>query len=318
MKRKSKGRNGRDWTAVRQSKTRKPPTRTAWWRRIRIRFQTLAFWLAGVSGLAFLVLAVSYFTSNPLDVNLAGPCGKLGKLEFQTNGSLDHDWLEQTLDIPSDTSLMELNLLELKNSLLKIGQVADAQVQRRHPDILRIKVTEHLPILKIYIADPEMGKKCLLVSEQGVVFNGVGHPAGVVSELPILFGGRLLKGEDGFLPLEVVRKIKPLMDTTREHYPHLLRDWNRIRFDVAQGGKDLEGLIRIRSKQAREVIFSTEMDYLTQLNRLEYVLNYSDREGWTPLALVDLPGRKSATVRLSNEVPTPAGGSRTSTQTLLF
>ena len=96
-KSKAKRSKGRDWTAVRQSKVRKPSTRDAWWRRIRIRFQMIALCLAGISGLSFLVLAVSYFTSNPLDVNLAGPSGKLGKLEFHTNGSLDHVWLQEAL-----------------------------------------------------------------------------------------------------------------------------------------------------------------------------------------------------------------------------
>ena len=46
------------------------------------------------------------------------------------------------------------------------------------------------------------------------------------------------------------------------------------------------------------------MDYLAQLVRLEYVLSYSDREEWTPLALIDLPGRKSATIRFQNELAT--------------
>jgi len=315
---KAKRSKGRDWTAVRQSKIRKPSTRVAWWRRIRIRFQTIALCLAGISGISFLVLAVSYFTSNPLDVNLAGPSGKLGKLEFHTNGSLDHDWLQEALSLSKDADLMEIDLLDLKEGLHKFGQVANAEVQRRYPDVLRVKVTEHLPILKIYISDPENGKKCLLVSDQGVVFEGIGHPSAIINELPILFGGRLLKSPDGFLPLEVVAKIKPLMDVARMHYPDIIRDWNRIRFDVSKGGEELEGLIRVRSKEAKEIIFSTEMDYLAQLVRLEYVLSYSDRSEWAPLALIDLPGRKSATVRFQNELATSSGGVSKPNQTLLF
>ena len=308
-KKTNKG-GSRDWTSVRQTRKRKPGTRIAWWRRIKIRFQTVVLWLAGACGLAFLVLAVSYFTSNPLDVNLTGPSGKVGKMEFQTNGNLGHQWLVDTLGLPRDMRLMDVDLHELKNRLKAVGQIAGAEVQRRHPDVLRVSVTEHLPILKIYIADPEQGKKCLLVSDAGVVFDGVGHPDALVAGLPILFGGRLFKSPDGFLPLEVVKKIKPLLDTTRKHYPYLLRDWSRIRFDVARAGKDLEGLIRIRSKRAREVIFSTDLDYLTQLQRLDYVLTYSSREGWTPLTLIDLPGRQSATVRLSGD-SSPTGNRNT-------
>ena len=60
------------------------------------------------------------------------------------------------------------------------------------------------------------------------------------------------------------------------------------------------------------------MDYLAQLVRLEYVLSYSDREEWTPLALIDLPGRKSATIRFQNELATPSGGENKANQTLLF
>ena len=85
-----------------------------------------------------------------------------------------------------------------------------------------------------------------------------------------------------------------------------------------RGGEDLEGLIRVRSKDAKEIIFSTEMDYLAQLVRLEYVLSYSDREEWTPLALIDLPGRKSATVRFQNELATSSGGETKPIKPLLF
>ena len=60
-------------------------------------------------------------------------------------------------------------------------------------------------------------------------------------------------------------------------YPDILRDWNRIRFDVSKGGEDLEGLIRV-VRSCKGNYFSTEMDYLAQLVRLEYVLSYSDRE----------------------------------------
>ena len=313
-RKKSKKTATRDWTVLRQSSARKPGTRVAWWRRIKLRLHTLAVWSAGTCGLAFLILAVSYFTSNPLDVNLAGPSGRVSRLEFQTNGSLTHEWLVDYLQIPENSRLMDLDLIELKTQIETVAQVKAVDIQRRYPDVLRIMFTEHVPILKIYIADPEQGKKRLLVSESGEVFEGVGHPELILAELPILFGGRLLKGSNGFHPLEVVSKIKPLLDATRSYNPQMLRDWSRIRFDVLQEqeGSELDGLIRIRTSKAREVIFSTEMDYHEQLRRLDYVLDYSVREGWTTLALVDLPGQKSATVRLNANV------NASSNQTLLF
>jgi cell division septal protein FtsQ len=311
-RKKSKKPTARDWTTLRQSSARKPDTRVAWWRRIKLRFHTLAVWSAGTCGLAFLVLAVSYFTSNPLDVNLSGPSGRINRIEFQTNGSLTHEWLVDYLQISEDSRLMDLDLIELKSQIETVAQVKVVDIQRRYPDVLRVMFTEHVPILKIYIADPEQGKKRLLVSETGEVFEGFGYPELILAELPILFGGRLLKGSNGFLPLEVVSKIKPLLDATRSYNPKMLRDWSRIRFDVLQEGSELDGLIRIRTAQAREVIFSTEMDYYEQLRRLDYVIDYSVREGWKTLALVDLPGQKTSTVRLITNI------NATSNQTLLF
>ena len=298
-RKKSKKPSARDWTALRQSSTRKPGTRVAWWRRIKLRFHTMAVWSATTCGLGFIVLSVSYFTSNPLDVNLAGPSGHVSKIEFQTNGSLSHEWLIDYLQIPENTRLMELDLLELKNKIETVAQVKSVNLQRRHPDVLRIIFTEHVPILKIFIAHSEQGKKRLLVSDTGEVFEGLGHPEPLVNELPVLFGGRLLKGPNGFHPLEVVSKIKPLLDAACSYNPKILRDWSRIRFDILQEGSELDGLIRVRTSQAREVIFSTEMDFYEQLKRLDYVIDYSIRAGWTNIALVDLPGQKSATVRVN-------------------
>jgi cell division septal protein FtsQ len=311
-RKKSKKNTARDWTALRQSSARKPDTRVAWWRRIKLRFHTLAVWSAGTCGFAFLILSVSYFTSNPLDVNLSGPSGRVSRIEFQTNGSLTHEWLVDYLQIPENSRLMDLDLIDLKSQIETVAQVKVVDIQRRYPDVLRIMFTEHVPILKIYIADPEQGKKRLLVSETGEVFEGFGHPELILAELPVLFGGRLLKGSNGFFPLEVVSQIKPLLDAARSYNPKMLRDWSRIRFDVLQDGSELDGLIRVRTAQAREVIFSTEMDYHEQLRRLDYVIDYSVREGWTTLALVDLPGQKSSTVRLISNI------NAKSNQTLLF
>jgi cell division septal protein FtsQ len=308
MKAKKK-KTGRDWTSLKKSCLRKPGSGIAWRRIFKIRLQNTALFLAAVMGIGFIVVGVSYFTSNPLDVNLAGPSGKVCSYEFQTDGTLDEDWLRKTLDISPEQSLMDLNLLALKQQLESTSQIITAQVQRRYPDVLRVTITERTPILKIYISHPEKGKQCLLVDGDGEVFEGVKQSDGFVNELPVLFGGTLRATPDGYLPIEVVAKIKPLMDSARQSYLPLFRQWDRIRFDPYTGPDEEGGLIRVRSADAQEVIFSTEHAYMPQLQRLEYVLNHSRSQGWLPLEQIDLPGRKFATIRLSPEFGRNVGNS---------
>jgi hypothetical protein len=255
--------------------------------------------LSAFCGIAFLVIGISYFTSNPLDVNLAGPSGKLEIYEFQTDGTLDEAWLKDTLAISSDQSLMDLNLVALKKQIEGTSQVVSAEVQRRFPNVLRVTISEYTPILKIYINHPEKGTQCLLVADDGTVFEGIKQPEGLVNDLPVLFGGTLKATPEGYKPIEVVAKIKPLMDTARKHNLPLFRQWDRIRFDPYTGPEEEDGLIRVRSTQAKEIIFSTEHSYLPQLKRLEYVIDHSQGKGWLPVDQIDLPGGKFATVRLS-------------------
>lgn len=309
MKAKKKRNSGRDWTSLKKSTVRKTGSGIAWRRLLKIRLQNTALFLAAVLGIGFIVVGASYFTSNPLDVNLAGPSGKVRSYEFHTDGTLDEDWLRKTLDISPEQSLMDLNLLALKKQLEGTSQVIAAEVQRRYPDVLRVVVTERTPILKIYINHPEKGKQCLLVDGEGDVFEGVKQTEGFVNELPVLFGGTLKSTPDGYLPIEVVAKIKPLMETARQNYLSQFRQWDRIRFDPYTGPDEEGGLIRVRSKEAKEVIFSTEHAYLPQLQRLEYVLQHSREQGWLPVDQIDLPGRKFATIRLSPESQQPVGNS---------
>ena len=294
-------RSGRDWTSLKQEPSRKPGSGIAWKRILKIRLHKTALILSAICGIAFLVIGVSYFTSNPLDVNLAGPSGKVEKYEFQTDGTLDEDWLKETLAISKDQSLMDLNLQALKTQLEDTSQIISAEVQRRYPNILRVSITEYAPILKIYINHPEKGTQCLLVADDGTVFEGLKQPEGLVNDLPVLFGGTLRATPEGYRPIEVVAKIKPLMDTARKNNLPLFRQWDRIRFDPYTGPEEEDGLIRVRSGDVKEVIFSTEHAYLPQLKRLEYVLNHSKEQGWFPLDQIDLPGGKFATVRFSPE-----------------
>ncbi len=296
-----KNNSGRDWTSLKQEPTRKPGSGIAWKRLLKIRLHNTALLLAAICGVAFIVIGVSYFTSNPLEVNLAGPSGKVEVYEFQTDGTLDEEWLRETLAISKEQSLMDLNLQQLKEQIESTSQVISAEVQRRHPNILRVVITEYTPILKIYISHPEKGKQCLLVADDGTVFEGLKQPEGLVGELPVLFGGTLKSTPEGYLPIEVVAKIKPLMDVARQQYLSMFREWDRIRFDPYTGPEEEDGLIRIRSRQAKEVIFSTEHEFLPQLRRLEFVLNHSQQQGWLPLDQIDLPGGKFATIRLSPE-----------------
>ena len=84
-------RSGRDWTSLKQEPSRKPGSGIAWKRILKIRLHKTALILSAFCGVAFLVVGVSYFTSNPLDVNLAGPSGKVEIYEFQTDGTLDEE-----------------------------------------------------------------------------------------------------------------------------------------------------------------------------------------------------------------------------------
>jgi hypothetical protein len=114
--------------------------------------------------------------------------------QFMTNQRI----LEMT-GIDPGASIFAFDIDEIEAAIANLPETSAAQVTRRLPDILKIQVSERIPVA--WLACPSLGieersiKKGLLVDASGVAFPCITPPlAEFAAELPVVFAEELPAG----------------------------------------------------------------------------------------------------------------------------
>lgn len=211
------------------------------------------------------------------------------ELVTSRGGVLDHAWLERTVELPRNVSLMEVDLDKLRDRVLSDGQVLTATVTRHFPDRLVVKISERTPALRIRV---EFGgePRELLVAQDGVVFAGSGFDRPLLDTLPWLGGVSLGRNGAWFRPIPEMRLIAGWLAQVHNEAPHLYEQCHVV--SVARLAYDRE--LDVTLKNGTTVIFSTQASLITQLARLDAIL---DRLAHAPSA------RARIDLSLGREVP---------------
>ena len=143
----------------------------------------------------------------------------VGQFELVTNGVITAPQVAAVTGLRSDQNITELDLGEIRRQLLTLPQVGAAEVERRLPNRLAIRLTERRPAA--WLACEKQGLRALdsrglLLDAEGVVF-----PAGVVlneyTTLPTIHCADLSSVTNG-RPVEnpLVRKALTLVQLMRQ------------------------------------------------------------------------------------------------------
>jgi hypothetical protein len=183
-------------------------------------------------------------------------------LRLVTDGVLDKTWLVAQLALPRNATLLELDLRNLQARLASSGQVKTAMVAKNFPSGLVVTLSERSPVARLRA---ETGHD-FLVARDGVVYAGTGYDPALMEALPWLDGVKLVRVGDGFAPIARMDVVADLLVKGRNEAPQLYQTWRVI--DLSRLDSDAE--IEVRSSEIPRIIFSTDLDFFTQLSRLDY------------------------------------------------
>jgi cell division protein FtsQ len=211
----------------------------------------------------------STLRGTPKSFSGAAPVVPINEVVLITDGVLDQQWLVKTLGLPPKATLMELDLYKLRTKLLANAQVRTATITRNFPSTLTVSLSELSPVARIMAQPVGEPARMFLVSREGVVFDGIGFDAGLVSTMPWLDGVKLVRDDDGFQPIKGMDKVADLLAKAKMEAEHIYKNWEV----VSLGRLESDGEIEVRDRSVAKIFFGTNEDFFRQLARLDLLLD---------------------------------------------
>lgn len=225
--------------------------------------------------LGLVCWCVHWFQVNPHGMWMMGTSAPLREIYFETDGVLTEAWLEEQIDIPDDATLMDINIYELQQSLQLQGQTKAVIVERIFPHALKIKVFEHIPVMRLVIMDAVGKKHIMMVGEQGNVYAGVNYQQDMLVRLPYLIGVELRRRNNGFEKIRGVDHVSHLLQLARTQYPSLYADWKYLSMEHFDGNPgELGASLQVHTHSAGIIAFNP-VGFAKQLQELDSILLYA-------------------------------------------
>jgi cell division protein FtsQ len=290
----------RSWRDIPQPVKPRAMSRGGRWRRTMQGLRVAALVAcAGLlaAGIWFLVGTVSWAPRNLPEVAKAGVLRRL-ELKTSTGGVLDGAWLERTLALPREVTLMELDLNRLRARLLAEGQVVSATLARQFPDRLVVRISERTPVARLRVE--AAGKvRDLLVASDGFVFRGEGFDPAMLAGLPWLSGVTLVPEGAEFRPIAGMAPVAQLLSDAQFSAQSLYQSWLSV--SLARLGTDRE--IEVTTRNGTTIVFNAARDFFAQLATLDFLV---EKLANTPMgrARIDLTLGRNVPVLI--EPPAPA------------
>jgi cell division septal protein FtsQ len=251
---------------------------------------------AVIGGIVWAILALK---NREEPIQITTPSNPVEQIIFDTNGVLPSAWLGTVIELRRDTTMMEIDIHEMKRQLEASGQVKTASVQREFPNALKIKIEEHEPVLRMRVMGANEQPELRIVSRAGTIYQGVGYPQATLSRLPFVVPYRHPTG--GIKPMGGIEQVADLLELTRRTQPNFFRTWQLVSLEHFSGDPDLPGeVIEVRTTMVPRIIFGTNTDFAQQLDRLAVILNYVQARGNPALKRVDLSLPKDAAVQFQS------------------
>jgi len=207
---------------------------------------------------------------NPAKSTEAIASAPVKDLVLLTDGVLNQAWVNHALALPKNTSLMALDLFQLRARLLASGQVRSATLTRSFPTTLAVSISERMPVARLSAQEPEdPAPRTLLVARDGVVYEGVGYDPAMIQTLPWLAGVKLTRVGGAFQPITGMGPVAELLAKAKLEAEHLYGTWRVV--SLARLDSDSE--IEVTTRDATRVTFGINEDFFRQLANLDAILD---------------------------------------------
>lgn len=273
-------------------------------RRLLFGILKTAGGLAVLGALAWGGLQVAgTFRERPTKTTEAMQSAPVKDLVLQTDGVLNQAWINHALALPKNTSLMALDLFQLRARLLASGQVRTATLTRSFPATLAVSISERMPVARLSAQDKDdSAPRTLLVARDGVVYEGVGYDPAMVSTLPWLAGVKLTRVGGAFQPIAGMEPVAELLAKAKLEADHLYGTW-RV---VSLARLDSDGEIEVTTRDATRITFGINEDFFRQLANLDAILDAAAAHPEKSPREINLAVGAQVPVAFSDAVPTDA------------
>ena len=190
-------------------------------------------------------------------------------LVLVTDGVLNQAWLSRTLALPKNTSLMALDLFQLRNRVLASGQVRSATLTRSFPATLAVSLAERMPVARLSAQDRDGSVRTMLVARDGVVYEGVGYDPSMITTLPWIAGVKLTRVGGSFQPIAGMEPVAELLAKAKLEAEHLYATWKVVSLAKLEGDNEIE----VTTKDETKIRFATTEDFFRQLANLDAILD---------------------------------------------
>ncbi len=161
-------------------------------------------------------------------------------LALVTDGVLDQAWMTRALALPKNTSLMALDLYQLRARVLVSGQVRTATLTRSFPSTLAVSISERTPVARLSAQDRDEAPRTLFAARDGVVYEGVGYDAAMVKTLPWLAGMKLTRAGGTFQPIAGMEPVAELLAKAKLEAEHLYNTWKVVSLARLESDGEIE------------------------------------------------------------------------------
>ena len=254
-------------------------------RRVAIGAWKLAAGAAAVGCAAWGLWEVAaVLQGNPAALPSSAKPVPIRAAELATDGVLDRAWLAQTLALPKSATLMGLDLEKLRLRLLADAQVRSAEITRKFPDTLAVRISERSPVARVMAQFGADAPRALLVSRDGFAFPGTGFDPAMVATLPWIDGVKLVRRGDAIEPIGGMETVSKLLANAKFEAGRLYNSWHKVSLErLAQDGE-----IEVWTRDGLKIVFGANEDFLRQLARLNIVLESAGANPVPPLHEVNL------------------------------
>jgi cell division septal protein FtsQ len=293
--------NGATWHTIKQSGGLRSTSSASRQRRWRKHLRIAGIGLAVIVAAGGMTYGLYFSGQQWKQLTPSADVGTIERIEFSSDGVLDGKWFQSRFPIELGVRTMGYDLQKLKGQLEAEGQVKSASVSVSLPDTLIVEIEEHEPILRARVRTPGNRVIDVLVSAEGAVYQGYNYLAESIASLPGLAGVRFRWVGDAIEPISAMDRLAPLIETARENFPNLYRDWYWI--SVAGLDTDPESkhsIIEIRSRTSDRIVFAPHQ-FEGQLRKLNEVVavNQSQRLGGFTKIDLSYPGQAIVQIRKS-------------------
>jgi hypothetical protein len=237
----------------------------------------------------------------------------VSRITLRTDGVLNDKWISRALDMKRGMDIDKLDVAAVRAKLLAIGQVKSAAVTLKMPGDLVVELREQSPVMKARVQLSPGIVKTLLISREGVVYEGFNYPDGTLRALPWVEGLTIRKNPGGkdYAPLTGLEPVTNLLETARTGWPYLYRDWNSVSLARYKGADSQVSLLEVTTRSTGRLVFSVR-NFDSQLRKLEMVLKQGAANTPVPIVRIDLSLDAQAIVEYQTDI---SGASNTSTTT---